>query len=151
MRRRVQALCRNAAPGALRLRPKTPSCATPSRTGRRAAAFAQYPGHRDGAYFDKGEDEIPGSGYVVHSLEAALWCFHTTNTYRDAILRAVNLGDDADTTAAVCGQIAGAYYGVQGIPAGWLDRLAMREEIDQLARGLRQNWVSADSGHSFPD
>ena len=60
----------------------------------------------DGAYFDKGEDEISGSGYVVHSLEAALWCFHTTNTYRDAILRAVNLGDDADTTAAVCGQIA---------------------------------------------
>ncbi len=105
----------------------------------------------DGAYFDKGEDEISGSGYVVHSLEAALWCFNTTNTYRDAILRAVNLGDDADTTAAVCGQIAGAYYGVQGIPAGWLDRLAMREEIDQLARGLRQNWVSADSGHSFPD
>ena len=58
----------------------------------------------DGAYFDKGEDEISGSGYVVHSLEAALWCFNTTNTYRDAILRAVNLGDDADTTAAVCGR-----------------------------------------------
>ena len=92
----------------------------------------------DGAYFDKGEDEISGSGYVVHSLEAALWCFNTTNTYRDAILRAVNLGDDADTTAAVCGQIAGAYYGVQGIPAGWLDRLTMREEIDS-AHGLFGN------------
>jgi ADP-ribosyl-[dinitrogen reductase] hydrolase len=87
----------------------------------------------DGSYRDKGEEEISGSGYVVDSLEAALWCFHTTDNYRDAILRAVNLGDDADTTAAVCGQVAGAYYGVAGIPSEWLERLTMRQEIDRLA------------------
>ena len=87
----------------------------------------------DGSYRDKGEEEISGSGYVVDSLEAALWCFHTTDNYRDAILRAVNLGDDADTTAAVCGQAAGAYYGVAGIPSEWLERLTMRQEIDRLA------------------
>ncbi len=64
-----------------------------------------------GAYRSKGEDEIRGSGYVVDCLEAALWCFDRTDTFRDAILAAANLGDDADTTAAVCGQVAGAYYG----------------------------------------
>jgi ADP-ribosyl-[dinitrogen reductase] hydrolase len=66
---------------------------------------------------------------VAESLEAALWCFHTTDTFRDAILKAVNLGDDADTTAAVCGQIAGAHYGESGIPSGWLEKLCMRDKI----------------------
>lgn len=89
-----------------------------------------------GEYRTKSRDEISGSGYVVDSLEAALWCFYQTDTYRDAILLAVNLGDDADTTAAVCGQIAGAYYGVDGIPLTWLDKLTMRDEIEQLADQL---------------
>jgi ADP-ribosyl-[dinitrogen reductase] hydrolase len=95
----------------------------------------------DGEYREKSEDDISGSGYVVDSLEAALWCFYTTTTYRDAILRAVNLGDDADTTAAVCGQVAGAYYSVAGIPSEWLERLTMRHEIDRLAIELLSGGV----------
>ena len=89
-----------------------------------------------GEYRDKTEDEIRGSGYVVGSLEAALWCFHKTDAFRDAILNAVNLGDDADTTAAVCGQIAGAYYGESGIPPEWLGRLAMVDLIRSMADKL---------------
>ena len=80
--------------------------------------------------------EIHGSGYVVKSLEAALWCFHNTGNYRDAVLTAANLGDDADTTAAICGQIAGAYYGTGNIPATWLEQLAMREDITRIADQL---------------
>ncbi len=89
-----------------------------------------------GAHRDKTEDQIRGSGYVVDSLEAALWCFHNTDTFRDAILKAVNLGDDADTTAAVCGQIAGAFYGESGIPPEWLDKLCMRDKIADFADRL---------------
>jgi ADP-ribosyl-[dinitrogen reductase] hydrolase len=90
-----------------------------------------------GDYRVKSEEDVQGSGYVVHSLEAALWCFLNTDNYRDAILLAANLGDDADTTAAVCGQVAGAYYGESGIPAHWLERLTMRSEIARLADQLR--------------
>jgi ADP-ribosyl-[dinitrogen reductase] hydrolase len=90
-----------------------------------------------GDYRVKREEDVQGSGYVVHSLEAALWCFLKTDNYRDAILMAANLGDDADTTAAVCGQVAGAYYGESGIPAHWLERLTMRSEIARLADQLR--------------
>jgi ADP-ribosyl-[dinitrogen reductase] hydrolase len=82
-----------------------------------------------GEYRNKPFGEIRGTGYVVESLEAALWCFYHTDTFEAAILRAANLGDDADTTAAVCGQIAGAYYGESGIPKKWLKRLAMRDEM----------------------
>ena len=89
-----------------------------------------------GAYRSKAERAIRGSGYVVESLEAALWCFDRTDSFDAAILRAANLGDDADTTAAVCGQVAGAFYGVQGIPGGWLEKLAMRAEIEHLASKL---------------
>jgi len=98
---------------------------------------------RDGAYRGKSEAEICGSGYVVASLEAALWCFATTGSFRDAILRAANLGDDADTTAAVCGQIAGAHYGAGGIPGEWRERLARRDEIESLAEAL---WAAEPGG-----
>ena len=84
----------------------------------------------------KTERQIRGSGYVVHSLEAALWCFDNTASYRDAILRAANLGEDADTTAAVCGQVAGAFYGEEGIPPEWRGKLAMRAKIEELADAL---------------
>lgn len=89
-----------------------------------------------GDYRRKSEDEIAGSGYVVRSLEAASWCFWQTDNFREAVLRAANLGDDADTTAAVCGQLAGALYGESGIPRSWLDRLAMSGEIRELADRL---------------
>ncbi|MCJ7583954.1 MAG: ADP-ribosylglycohydrolase family protein, partial [Anaerolineales bacterium] len=89
-----------------------------------------------GDYFNKAESDIHGTGYVVKSLEAALWSFWITDTFEAAILKAVNLGDDADTTAAICGQIAGAHYGESGIPSRWLEKLAMREEIGNIAEQL---------------
>lgn len=89
-----------------------------------------------GDYREKSAEEIRGSGYVVESLEAAIWCFIRSESFAEAILAAANLGDDADTTAAVCGQVAGAYYGVSGIPARWLERLALRSEITGLADRL---------------
>jgi ADP-ribosylglycohydrolase len=89
-----------------------------------------------GSFRRKQPPAIRGGGYVVHALEAALWAFHHGTDYRDVVLRAANLGDDADTTAAIAGQLAGAYFGVAGIPAAWLDRLAMREEITRLADRL---------------
>jgi ADP-ribosyl-[dinitrogen reductase] hydrolase len=91
-----------------------------------------------GAYRQKPESEIHGSGYVIESLEAALWAFNCTDSFADAVLLAANLGDDADTTAAVCGQIAGAYYGETGIPSRWLTRLALSSEIAALADRLRE-------------
>ncbi|MFC2064197.1 ADP-ribosylglycohydrolase family protein [Chloroflexota bacterium] len=89
-----------------------------------------------GTYRDKTMDELRGTGYVVECLEAALWCFWRTDSFEEAILAAANLGDDADTTAAVCGQLAGAYYGKGDIPADWLDKLVMKEEISALAEKL---------------
>ena len=69
-------------------------------------------------------------------LEAALWCVQRTESFADAVLLAANLGQDADTTAAVYGQLAGAIYGEEGIPAAWRDRLALREKIEALADAL---------------
>lgn len=92
-----------------------------------------------GDYMKKSEDEIRGNGYVVKSLEAALWCFWGSDSYKDAILKASNLGEDADTTAAICGQVAGAYYGEAGIPESWRDNLVMRREIEDLAEALHKN------------
>jgi ADP-ribosylglycohydrolase len=89
-----------------------------------------------GSFKRKEPPEIRGGGYVARSLEAALWALHRTETFRDGALQAVNLGDDADTTGAVYGQLAGAYYGEGGIPAAWRERLVMRERIEALADGL---------------
>ncbi|WP_448383785.1 ADP-ribosylglycohydrolase family protein [Desulfosoma sp.] len=89
-----------------------------------------------GDFLEKPVDQIRGSGYVVESLEAALYCFARTESFEAAVLMAANLGDDADTTAAVCGQIAGAYYGESGIPHRWLEKLAMAERIRALAQAL---------------
>jgi ADP-ribosyl-[dinitrogen reductase] hydrolase len=102
----------------------------PGLTCERVLAIAR------GEYRSKSEGEVAGSGYVVRSLEAALWCFWQAADFRDAILRAANLGDAADTTAAVCGQVAGAYYGESGIPGDWLDHLVMRDEMRGLADRL---------------
>ncbi|WP_129973218.1 MULTISPECIES: ADP-ribosylglycohydrolase family protein [unclassified Pseudomonas] len=89
-----------------------------------------------GEYLHKTERDIRGSGYCVGSLEAALWCFQHTDSFAAAVLQAANLGDDADTTAAIVGQLAGAYYGVQGIPSGWLEKLHDGEEIAATAERL---------------
>jgi ADP-ribosyl-[dinitrogen reductase] hydrolase len=89
-----------------------------------------------GEYRHKSAIQIQGSGYVVESLEAALWCFLNSSSFEDAILKAANLGEDADTTAAVCGQVAGAYYGASAIPNHWLNRLVIRAEITAVADQL---------------
>ncbi len=80
--------------------------------------------------------DIEGSGYVVKSLEAALWAFHYSRDFREGALLAANLGDDADTTAAIYGQIAGAHYGASGIPAEWRAILSMADDIAQMADSL---------------
>ena len=93
----------------------------------------------DGSFKDRNPPEIRGTGYVVQSLEAALWAFHHSNGFREGALLAANLGADADTTAAIYGQIAGAYYGVDGIPAEWRDQLTMAAEITSLADSLHDH------------
>jgi ADP-ribosyl-[dinitrogen reductase] hydrolase len=80
--------------------------------------------------------DIQGSGYVVKSLEAALWAFHDAVNFSDAVLKAVNLGDDADTTGAVCGQFAGAFSGESGIPAELRTGLARPEMIESALSSL---------------
>lgn len=87
----------------------------------------------NGSFKEKEQREIKATGYVVHTLEAALWAFHNSDNFRDGALLAVNLGDDADTTGAVYGQIAGAYYGAASIPDSWREKLAQAAEIAALA------------------
>jgi len=89
-----------------------------------------------GSYRHKSPPQIKGSGYVVESLEAALWAFYQSDTFEAGCLLAVNLGHDADTTAAVYGQLAGAIYGEAGIPDRWLARLAQRDLITGFADRL---------------
>ena len=80
------------------------------------------------------EDELLSTGYVIHTLESSIWCFLNSNDYKSAVLKAVNLGDDADTTAAVTGGIAGIYYGLSAIPPKWIDTLARKEDIFSLCK-----------------
>jgi ADP-ribosylglycohydrolase len=89
-----------------------------------------------GSFKGKEESEIRASGYVVHNLEAALWAFYHSNDFREGALVAVNLGEDADTTGAVFGQIGGAYYGADEIPAEWRALITRREDIKLLADKL---------------
>lgn len=91
-----------------------------------------------GGYRSAKRGQVRGTGYVVDSLEAAFWCFHHHDTFAGAVLEAANFGDDADTTAAVVGQLAGAFYGESGIPAVWLARVHRGDEIAALADGLLQ-------------
>jgi ADP-ribosylglycohydrolase len=91
-----------------------------------------------GSFREKSPPEIRGSGYVVRSLEAALWAFHRSDSFEEGCLLAANLGDDADTTAAVYGQLAGAFYGEGGIPEGWHSKLAHRDLIGSYAEKLHE-------------
>lgn len=87
-------------------------------------------------YLSKSAEEIKGTGYVIDSLEASLWSFATTNSFEEAILKAANLGDDADTTAAITGQLAGAYYGISEIPTYWKEKTYWKNDILELAEKL---------------
>ena len=100
-----------------------------------------------GSYLRKAPPAIRGTGYVVASLEAALWAFSRASDFRDGALLAANLGEDADTTAAVYGQIAGAFWGAQSIPAEWRAKLVMAEQIEALADGL----LALAQGDVLPD
>jgi ADP-ribosylglycohydrolase len=102
----------------------------------------QRPLHREidevaaGSYKRLAPPLIRGTGYVVKTLEAALWAFHNSRSFREGCLLAVNLGDDADTTGAVYGQLAGAFYGEQGIPESWLSRISHRHLIESYGEQL---------------
>jgi ADP-ribosylglycohydrolase len=89
-----------------------------------------------GSFKHKHPPEIRGTGYVVNSLEAALWAFFRTDDFESGCLCAASLGEDADTTAAIYGQLAGAFYGEAAIPLKWREKLAMRETIETLADKL---------------
>ena len=105
---------------------------------QRHALFPAIAETANGSFKQKEPPEIIGSGFVVRSLEAALWAFHRSDSCREGALRAVNLGDDVDTTGAIYGQLAGAYYGVSAIPHNWIERLALRELISGKATALRK-------------
>src|SRR5207237_9257101 len=79
---------------------------------------------------------IEGSGWVVKSLEAALWAFHDADRFEEAVLKAVNLGDDADTTGAICGQLAGAFWGESNIPATLRSGLARADLLETALAGI---------------
>lgn len=80
--------------------------------------------------------QISSSGYVVHSLEASLWAFFTTATFEEGALKAVNLGDDADTVGAIYGGIAGAFYGFEALPKSWLEGLKAKSTVDAVVEGM---------------
>jgi len=96
-----------------------------------------------GSFAKRNPPEIRGAGYVVASLEAALWAFAKSTSFEDGALLAVNLGDDADTTGAVYGQIAGAYYGVEAIPRRWRKTLTAMGTLEHFARALMVRSTSA--------
>lgn len=95
-----------------------------------------------GSFRERMPPEIAGTGYVVQSLEAALWAFHHSSSFAEGALLAANLGHDADTTAAIYGQLAGAYYGAEGIPGAWCACLAQSDLIRSLAASLQPPAIS---------
>jgi len=84
------------------------------------------------------EDTISSGGYVLHSLEASLWCFLNSGTYAEAVLKAVNLGEDTDTTGAITGGLAGIYYGFDNIPEEWVNELVRKNDIEALCEKLHK-------------
>lgn len=91
---------------------------------------------RTGAYQLKSAKDLRGNGYVINSLETALWAFATSNTFEEGALKAVNLGEDSISTGSIYGQLAGAYYGVQGIPEKWVHRLEQHHYIEEIANRI---------------
>ena len=94
--------------------------------------FSHFDRLFSGTIRDLPEEKIYSDGYVIHTLEAAIWCLLTTGTFKEAVLKAVNLGEDTDTTAIVTGGLAGAHYGLDSVPPGWIDAIARKEDIEVL-------------------
>jgi ADP-ribosyl-[dinitrogen reductase] hydrolase len=90
----------------------------------------------NGEFMTKSEDEIYSTGYSIDSLEASMWSFYHTNSFEEAILKAVNLGDDTDTVGAITGQISGAYYSYDSIPEKWVKGLSQYELIKSVTHKL---------------
>ncbi|EFK37452.1 ADP-ribosyl-[dinitrogen reductase] glycohydrolase [Chryseobacterium gleum] len=91
------------------------------------------------------EDEIKSGGYVLHSLEASLWCFLNSESYAEAVLKAVNLGEDTDTTGAITGGIAGIYYGYENIPEEWIAELVRKDDIEELCKKMAKKLYHIDN------
>ncbi len=104
----------------------------------------------DGSFLDREPPDIRGGGYVVDALEAALWALRATSSFEEGVLAAVNLGDDADTTGAIHGQLAGAIHGMEAIPARWRERLVLADEIVALADALHELSEEAEPAASSP-
>ena len=113
------------------------------------AAKQHYADHEEASHYARlfspdfstlSRDELKSYGYVVNTLEAAVWCLLNTKSYRDCVLAAVNLGNDTDTVAAVAGGLAGALYGLDGIPAPWLETLARRDYIEAMCDRAATAW-----------
>lgn len=92
----------------------------------------------DGKIPELDEDDIKSSGYVVDTLEAVMWCFMTTDSYRDSVLKAVNLGEDTDTIAAITGGLSGIYYGYNTIPRDWLKTIAKKDDISRMIKEFQR-------------
>ncbi|UFT98802.1 ADP-ribosylglycohydrolase family protein [Radiobacillus kanasensis] len=88
----------------------------------------------DEDFFGTPQEKIISDGYVVHTLEAAIWCLGNTTSFKDAILKAVNLGEDTDTVASITGSLAGMYYKMDGIPEVWLEKIVRKHDVDQLIK-----------------
>ena len=98
---------------------------------------------------ERDRDSIHSTGFVVHTLEAAMWAVDTTSSFAAALLKAVNLGDDADSVGAVAGQLAGARYGLTGIPQNWLDVLLHRERIEAIGHQLFDASIDETGGREI--
>jgi ADP-ribosyl-[dinitrogen reductase] hydrolase len=95
-----------------------------------------------GDIYNLEQDQIESSGYVLHTIEASIWCLLTTENYEEAVLKSVNLGGDTDTTAAVTGGLAGLLYGFENIPKKWLEQLARYDDINDLAERVNEKLCS---------
>lgn len=104
------------------------------------AEYTHYARLFDPGFENLDVSEIKSSGYVVDTLEAAVWCLLTTDNYKDCVLKAVNLGNDTDTVAAIVGGLAGALYGYEAIPKEWRDTLIKRKHIEAMCERAYKDW-----------
>jgi ADP-ribosyl-[dinitrogen reductase] hydrolase len=129
---------------------RSPRDAYGDAIGMAAGIYNAEPFHAETRHFSRvlegrieelSEDRVNSSGYVIDTLEASIWCLLTTGSYDEAVLKAVNLGHDTDTTGCVTGGLAGVYYGMSAIPEEWVGTVARREEI----QGLFGNFMNSGS------